>query len=178
VAVHAALAAWLVPQASRLDRRPLAPERSALLELGRREAERIAREESSSAERPALLRAVPSETARILEGFLGSSLPARLTAAEILGVEVPILFRDPEGGTWTGACDLLIAEGGSVVVADFKTDQVVSDAPAAAERHRSQLGVYVEAVRRVLPRAGVRGEVLFVRTGESVVLFPGAPDAG
>jgi len=170
LAVHSALEAWLP------GRKPVREDRPVLLDLGRREARRLAEEDSPPGERRALLRAVPAETERILLGFLDSPLPSRLAAAEILGAEVPILFRDRNGRTWTGACDLLFREGGSVVVADFKTDKVDPDAAATAERYRAQIRVYFEAVGRAMPDARLRGEVLFVRTGEAAVLFPVPPD--
>ena len=166
--MHTALEAWLCME--------VRGDHPVLLDLGRREASRLIEEDSPPGVRRALSRAVAAETERILLGFLDSPLPSRLAAAEILGTEVPILFRDRNGQTWTGACDLLFREGGSVVVADFKTDQVDRGATVIAERYRAQIGVYLEAVGRALGEAGLRGEVLFVRTGEAVVLLPAPPD--
>ena len=179
MAVHAALSAWLSQReaAGENSGGPL-PDPGRLPFLGRREARLAVDEALPPGRRGALLHAVTSEVEEILEAFLGSPLPSRLAAAEILGTEVPILFRDGGGRTWTGACDLLFREGGSVVVADFKTDKVISDATTTAERYREQIGIYVEAVRRAMPGARLRGEALFVRSGDAVVLLPNPPDAG
>jgi ATP-dependent helicase/nuclease subunit A len=179
LAVHAALSAWLSQrEAADANGGPSPPDRGRLLDLGRREARLAVDDASPPGRRRVLLQAVTSEVGEILAAFLGTPLPSRLAAAEILGTEVPILFRDGGGRTWTGACDLLFREGGSVVVADFKTDRVDVDATTAAERYRDQIGVYVEAVRRAMPGERPRGEVLFVRSGDAVVLLPDPADAG
>src|SRR5439155_262925 len=78
----------------------------------------------------------------ILRGFLRSTLGARLAKAQVLGREVPILHRDASGRTWTGACDLILREGGAIVVVDYKTDVVDGDPAVAAETYRAQLEIY------------------------------------
>ena len=108
----------------------------------------------------------------ILRRFLRSPLRSRLARADVLGREVPILHRDASGRTWTGACDLLLREAGSIVVVDYKTDAVGEDAAAAAEAYRGQLDVYREAVRAAFDDEEVRGEVWFLRTGVAVPILP------
>lgn len=106
-----------------------------------------------------------------MDDLLRSPLPARLSALSILGREVPLLFRDGQGVTWSGACDLVYRdERGRIVVADYKTERLEGDPQAAAERHRRQMEIYLEAFRRALPGETVRGEIIFVRSGISVAL--------
>jgi ATP-dependent helicase/nuclease subunit A len=157
-AVHAALERW--------DFRDAAALRAAT----RRQAERAARDAAADLpRRPArdLAAAVGAESAAVIEAFLATALPDRLAAAEILGREVPILYRDDGGTTWIGACDLLYRDrDGAVVVADYKTDRVGGDPAAAAAAYGDQLRVYREAVARALEGRPVRAEILFVRTGD------------
>jgi ATP-dependent helicase/nuclease subunit A len=136
-----------------------------------------------ASERDGILQGVQArEVARaaeeILEAFLASPLPARLAAVEVLGREVPILFRDGAGTVWVGACDLVFRDtDGTVVAADYKSDRTGTARAGTggglteaelAERYRPQVGVYVEALRRSLPGAAVRGELLFLRSGAAV----------
>ncbi len=160
-AVHGALEGW-----------DLHDDPGRLREQAALEARRLA-EERGSAGRGAAGRAgeVARAAEEIVAGFLASPLPARLASVEILGREVPILYRDEEGTTWLGACDLIYRDrDGTTVVADYKTDRVEGDPAAAAERYRAQMAVYLEALRRALPGKPVRGEILFLRTGEAVSL--------
>jgi len=112
---------------------------------------------------------VEAETIAILDGFLASSLPGRLASVEILGREVPILFRDEAGATVSGYADLVYRHEGRVHVADYKTDELTG--PLAAETYRGQLADYGTAVRSAL---GLDSppvlEVLFVRDGTRVEL--------
>ena len=156
-AVHAALERW--------DFRDAA----ALRSLAEAAARPAAEEEPAGAGSAATLAEARREIARILDGFLGSGLPARLAGATILGREVPVLFGGEDETTWSGACDLIYRDpSGGVVVADYKTDVVAGDPREAAERYRPQVGVYREAVSRAMPGEKVRAEILFVRTGEAV----------
>ncbi len=159
-AVHAALERWDFQNGELLRR------------LAREEALRGARlEEPDATSARDLGGAVAAEALRIVEGFLASPLPARLAGEEILGREVPILFRDEGGTTWIGACDLVYRDReGRVVAADYKTDRVEGDPRRAAEPYRQQLAVYREALGRALPASKVRAEVLFVRSGIAVAI--------
>jgi ATP-dependent helicase/nuclease subunit A len=161
-AVHAALELW--------DLRDHAALRAAAL----RQAERAAQEAALDLPRREardLAETVRRETAAIIEAFLATALPARLAAAEILGREVPILYRDDAGTTWIGSCDLLYRDrDGTVVVADYKTDRVEEEPGTAAAAYREQLMVYREAAGRALEGRPVRAEILFVRTGDVVAL--------
>jgi ATP-dependent helicase/nuclease subunit A len=113
---------------------------------------------------PAAVRAA-AEAA--LAGFLASNLPARLAAAEILGRETAVLFRDADGTTVHGYADLVYRTGGRVHVADYKTDAGKPAELAAA--YRDQLRDYVAAVRTALALdAGPVAELILVRSGERV----------
>ncbi len=158
--VHAALETWNL----RDD--------GALLEGAHHAARRLAAEQAAVG--PARAAAEVSAAAEILSGFLRSALCSRLARAEVLGREVPILHRDASGRTWTGACDLLLREGGPIVVVDYKTDVVEKDAAALAETYRAQIDIYLRAVRAAFRDQDVRGEVWFLRTGMAVRMAPAA----
>jgi ATP-dependent helicase/nuclease subunit A len=156
-AMHAALEHWDFLDHDRLR------------DLARREARRAAAAEDGAAE--ATARRVEEETLRIVDLFLATTLPKRLAALTILGREVPILYRDDGGTTWVGACDLVYRDSdGTVVVADYKTDEIDGDPAAAAARYGPQLKVYREAVSRALGGRPVKAQVVFVRTGAAVDL--------
>jgi ATP-dependent helicase/nuclease subunit A len=158
-AVHSALEHWDLK-----DRRSLG-------DLARQALERLLGEEEGEVARPGLRTRALEETGRIVDDLLRSPLPARLSALSILGREVPLLFRDGQGVTWSGACDLVYRdERGRIVVADYKTERLEGGPQAAAERHRRQMEIYLEAFRRALPGETVRGEIIFVRSGISVAL--------
>ena len=158
-AVHAALERWDFKSRGRLR------------DLARQALDRVMEEESDGAVPAALRAGVIEETGRIVEEILRSPLPARLASRSILGREVPLIFKDERGVTWSGVCDLVYRdERGAVVAADYKTDRLDDEPGAAAERYRPQMQIYVEALRRALPGETVRAEILFVRTGISAAL--------
>jgi ATP-dependent exoDNAse (exonuclease V) beta subunit len=156
--VHAALEGWDFTNGA------------ALRDSARQGAKRAVLETMTrSGGDPDRARRLDDEVQAIVRSFLASPLPARLSRVEILGRELPILFRDPAGVAWSGACDLLYRErDGNLVVADYKTDRVLGDPREFAQRYRPQIAVYAEAVRRSFPGKGVRGEVLFIRSGTAV----------
>jgi len=158
-AVHAALERW--------DFRS----RTLLRDLARQAVDRVLSEESDAAVSSGLSARVTEETGGIVDEILRSPLPARLASRSILGREVPLIFRDEEGVTWSGVCDLIYRdERGQVVAADYKTERLDGDPGSAAERYRPQMQLYVEALRRALPGETVRAEILFVRSGISAAL--------
>jgi len=157
--VHAALERW-----------NLKAHRS-IGDLARRALDRLLAEEEGDAPDPGLRARAAAETGRIVDEILRSPLPARLSSLSILGREVPLLFKDGQGVTWSGVCDLIYRdEQGRIVAADYKTERLEEEPGPAAERYRAQMQVYVEALRRALPDETVRGEIIFVRPGISVVL--------
>src|SRR5207245_8160752 len=158
--VHAALERW--------DFR----ERDRFLELIRRESRRLAPVSEAGGAATGATREAAGRTAEeIARDFLASGLPERLARSEILGRELPILFRGADGTIWVGSCDLVYRDrDGTIVAADYKTDRTEGHAAAAAERYRSQVAVYVEARRRSLPGRPVTGEILFDRAAVIVPL--------
>ena len=107
------------------------------------------------------------ETSLVLEAFARSPLLSYFRGVEILGQEVPILWRDPEGATVIGYADLIYRTGGRVHVADYKTDGDTS--PGHAAEYRPQLADYARAVEAALSLTEPPvTEVLFLRTGTRV----------
>jgi ATP-dependent helicase/nuclease subunit A len=158
-ALHAALERW--------DFRS----RALLRDLALQAVDRVLSEESDGAVSSGLRARVTEETGGIVDEILRSPLPARLASRSILGREVPLIFRDERGVTWSGVCDLIYRdERGQVVAADYKTERLDGDPGPAAERYRPQMRLYVEALRRALPGETVRAEILFVRSGISAAL--------
>jgi ATP-dependent helicase/nuclease subunit A len=112
------------------------------------------------------------EVAQMVEACLASNAVARALAASAYWREVPYTRRI-EGGYATGRIDLVFQEGNELVVVDWKSDTIApSQAPAAAEAHRSQAEAYeasltaatgmpVREVVFVFPRAGVEGTLAF-----------------
>jgi ATP-dependent helicase/nuclease subunit A len=155
-AVHAALERW--------DPRSGTPAAAGLRDLALRAA----------AEHGADPDAVEGEAREALDAFAASPLAARLRSVEVLGREVPVLLREPDGTTVAGFLDLLYRDtDGTVVVADYKTDRALA-ADEAEKRYGAQLGAYAETVRRAMrlpspPRTELwlvrRGEILLVQAG-------------
>ena len=104
------------------------------------------------------------EASLVLTAFAGSSLRKHLSEVDILGREVPILFRDPNGATVIGYADLIYRAGGGVHVADYKTDADAT--PGHAAQYRPQLADYAEAVKVALGlETSPKTEILFLRAG-------------
>jgi ATP-dependent helicase/nuclease subunit A len=107
---------------------------------------------------------VEKEARAILEAFARSPLFARLREVEILGREIPLLFRDAGGASWRGSIDLLFRDtDGTLVVADFKTDV---DTSGALDRYHAQLEVYAASARDALETPAVRAELWMLRSGD------------
>jgi ATP-dependent helicase/nuclease subunit A len=131
----------------------------ALRRLAHEAAQRAARRDALDAA------ALEREADSLVESILASDLPKHLARIEVLGREVPVLFRDDDADEWSGTIDLLYRDpDGQLVIADYKTDR----APDAEARHRyaAQLGVYARAVARALSvESPPAVELIFVRTG-------------
>ncbi len=112
-------------------------------DLGRLAAT-VARESGLDAEE------LTARASPILDEFLASDLVDRLRSVEVVGREVPMLFRDREGRVFNGSVDLLYRDGdGRLVVADYKTDRD-DDEQKLAERYGEQLGIYADAVHAAM----------------------------
>ncbi len=118
----------------------------------------------------------------LIEQFFAGGLAERLQslAGQVIGKEVPLLLEPasaPEApvGFIAGAIDLLYRcpEDGSVVVADYKTDQVSgpADLAARAEAYAEQGKIYQQAVQQALGLdAPPRFELWFLQAGQVVSL--------
>jgi ATP-dependent helicase/nuclease subunit A len=102
------------------------------------------------------------EAREVLGVFLASRAAKDLAKAEILGRETPFAYAEGKSVV-RGAADLIYRVGGTVVVADFKSERVTETSAAAVRaRYAEQGRIYVEAVERAW---GVKPEfrVLFLR---------------
>ncbi|MFI5316834.1 MAG: UvrD-helicase domain-containing protein [Myxococcota bacterium] len=121
---------------------------------------RAARDSAASASE------IAADAGRILESLLASPLPAALASVEVLGRELPLLFREADGRAWSGTLDLLYRDSdGRLVVADYKTDRAPS--AEARGRYRAQLAVYARGVAQLFPGESPPAlELLWLRTGQ------------
>jgi ATP-dependent exoDNAse (exonuclease V) beta subunit len=109
---------------------------------------------------PAAREAALARAGELLERIAGGTLLARLRAlgANLLYRELPVLLPasdgDPSVGCLGGVVDLVYRDPatGELVVADYKTDRVASDAELRdlASRYASQGAVYQRALRDAL----------------------------
>ena len=122
-------------------------------------AARIAARESLAAED------LERDARALADTILASDLPGFLAGVDVVGRELPVLFRDPDGTAWSGTIDLLYRDtDGRLVVADYKTDRVPDD--AARAHYRAQLSTYARGVARVFPGEPEPAlELVWLRTG-------------
>ena len=108
---------------------------------------------------------------KLLERFAASDICRRIESADERLHEVPYTLTYKNGSAASGIIDLLIREGGSYTVIDFKTDALESEAGTrdAVDRYSGQLGRYRRALRQTLgtePECGLcflddRGETRY-----------------
>jgi ATP-dependent helicase/nuclease subunit A len=109
-----------------------------------------------------------SELNSIFKGFFKSDAYRELQRVQILGREIPFLFRW-EGQILEGVIDLLYEKQGELYIADYKTDKTDGKDPARiAESYRHPIRIYTEAVRRSLHREPAGFHLIFLRTGEMI----------
>ncbi len=103
--------------------------------------------------------------AEILRVFLRSPLADRFSQVRILGRELPLLYRDPQGSRWQGSMDLVIEEDGEIIVVDFKSDRVGSaQIDERAAFYESQLSLYAHALQEAWQLAELpQRELWFLR---------------
>jgi ATP-dependent exoDNAse (exonuclease V) beta subunit len=119
----------------------------------------LAREAALRAARRESLEPGPLETEAesVVDALLSSDLPAHLAGVEVIGRELPLLFRDADGTAWSGTIDLLYRDrDGRLVIADYKTDRA-PDAEARALTPRSSRPTRA-AWRARFPTSRRRGE--------------------
>jgi ATP-dependent helicase/nuclease subunit A len=129
--------------------------------------------------------AIQRDLAYIFQVFGESSVYAKLQQVKILGREIPfivpweqmggaICHATSPGGILEGVIDLVYRWHGDIWVADYKTDRVNPHSILEwAQRYNAQLNKYTQAVAQGLGVKSVRGEVIFLRTGQSVEIVPG-----
>jgi ATP-dependent helicase/nuclease subunit A len=156
IVVHRLLELW------RGEQRETTLASLAQLSRATADAERMDREE------------LERETRSIVEAFLDSRLATRLSGAEVLGRELPMLLRRETGQVLRGSIDLLYRDAkGDIVVADYKTDRETGE-DRLRDLYGEQLAAYAESVRRALELGKPpRTEIWSVRTGSIVVLSDG-----
>ena len=112
-----------------------------------------------------------SEVVALARVALESTVVRRAVASNRWWREV--LVAAPAGDTVVeGFIDLLFEEPDGLVVVDYKTDALRSDAgiDAAVQRYRLQVGAYVMALERATGRAVKEVVLLFVRPKREVIL--------
>lgn len=130
---------------------------------------------------PAVQRLVPGETEQvsalsnslreILGHFVQSEPYRRLTAATILGREVPFAMPGEDGRIVHGVMDVVYRLDDRIWIGDYKTDTVTAkNAQERAERYRIQMALYKTAAQKSLRLSQIFAQVLFLRCGISVEL--------
>ena len=134
---------------------------------------------------PREAQAIQRELTHIFHVFGESSVYAKLQQVEILGRELPFMVPWRQRGVSThdainqgmileGVVDLVYRLDGEIWVADYKTDRVNSHSISEwSQRYNDQLRHYQQAMAQVLGVNAVRGEVIFLRTGQSVEIVAG-----
>jgi ATP-dependent exoDNAse (exonuclease V) beta subunit len=116
-------------------------------------------EEAVAAVDPAATADAASRTGELLDRLAGSACLTRLSSvASGVAARELSLFARPDGDDGTsvvsGAVDLVYRDpdDGRLVVADYKTDLVASEAETAEriERYRPQLAIYARALEQAL----------------------------
>ena len=89
----------------------------------------------------------------------GQPYRERVSAARILGREVPVYLRD-EGQAWHGIIDLILEEEGVIRAIDYKTTVAQDPLP---ETYAQQQRIYNEALRRLFPDQDVAFEFWWLK---------------
>jgi ATP-dependent exoDNAse (exonuclease V) beta subunit len=103
----------------------------------------------------------------ILDRFLRSGAAEWLRNVEIIGREVPaVLFDHAAGKILSGKIDLLVQEGNTRCIVDYKTDQEITE--PALRRYTAQMRLYSQTLSGPDP---VSCKLVLVRTGEILQLW-------
>ncbi|MCZ7526481.1 MAG: UvrD-helicase domain-containing protein [Acidimicrobiia bacterium] len=109
------------------------------------------------------------EVRALVAGVLGSPIVREAVAGGRFWREVPVAA--PVGDVvLEGFVDLLVEGPDGLVVVDYKTDRLDTEAAvdAAADRYRLQIGAYALALEKALGRTVSRGVLVFARPGRAV----------
>ncbi|HSP05771.1 MAG TPA: 3'-5' exonuclease, partial [Acidobacteriota bacterium] len=108
--------------------------------------------------------AAASESLEILREFFQSEAAQWLSGVEILGREVPVVLPNPaEGSIVSGKADLLIRDGRTLYVIDYKTGRSIE--AGALETYRRQMDLYARAIEPIASGMPVRKRLCLLRTG-------------
>ncbi len=115
-------------------------------------------------------RTLHKELHEIFSAFFASQVYRELTAAQILGREVPFLI--PWGDQiMQGVIDLAYERDGRLYLADYKTDRVKKkDLRRSVGSYRHQAQIYSEAAARSLGRDVAGFKLIYLRLGKAVQL--------
>ena len=103
--------------------------------------------------------------------FGRSDIYGRLRTATILGREIPFMMPWGKSQVMEGIIDIMYRLDETIWIADYKTDAVRPEqAPARAERYRTQSEVYKAVAKRSLGIEQVRFHCLFLRCASAVEL--------
>ena len=118
---------------------------------------------------PQLIASVTEDLTPVFEQFLSSEPYKRLQRATILGREVPFAMPLGDGQMIEGVIDLIYRLDGRIWIADYKTDDVSTEAARArADHYRSQSEMYSRAVASALALPSLSFQFIFVRPGVAI----------
>ena len=113
------------------------------------------------------LAAIQNELEDIFVAFFGSKAYAELTAARILGREVPLLLPW-DGNIMEGVIDVIFERNGLLYLADYKTDRASrSELARSAKVYHQQAEIYTRAAQESLRRNVAAFKLIFLRLGEA-----------
>jgi ATP-dependent exoDNAse (exonuclease V) beta subunit len=105
------------------------------------------------------------EASQILHQFVDSDAAKWLSAVEILGRELPIVYFDQSSKKiLTGKIDLLVREGQDHYIVDYKTDREISD--TMRQRYAEQMRMYALALSDSIPANSLSARLILIRTGQ------------
>ncbi len=113
---------------------------------------------------------ITKDLRQMFSDFFGSRAFAELSAATILGREIPFLL--PVGNqVMEGVIDLIYECQGLLYVADYKTDRVASNRWGKIREHyQRQAAIYSYAVRKALKTDLRAFKLFFLRSGRAIEL--------
>jgi RecB family exonuclease len=112
-----------------------------------------------------LSQASTAEVESLVAAFRESDLGRRAGKAQVVEREFDFVFAE-EGVVIEGQIDLWFVEGGEVVVVDYKTDRVSTEAAASRARiYQTQVAVYRRVLGKLHPDLPVKAYLHFLRPG-------------
>lgn len=122
-------------------------------------------------DRPELIAPVTEDLTPVFEQFLSSESYKRLQRATMLGREVPFVMPLGDGQIIDGVIDLIYRLDGRIWIADYKTDDVSTEAAQArADHYRPQAEMYSRAVESSVGLSPLSFQFIFLRPGIAIDL--------